>query len=139
MSRVLVIDDAPHVREAIKLVLERTGYDVSVVADLGTGIARLAEEPFDVAIIELPLGCVDGVSAIARIRGDFPGIGIIAMTGTGNVGPEEYRPEALVIEAYLQAARMAGADGVLAKPFQVQKLRQMVAQIAGNEAERLAS
>jgi len=29
MSRVLVIDDAPHVREAIKLVLERTGYDVS--------------------------------------------------------------------------------------------------------------
>lgn len=130
MTRVLVIDDEPYVREALQRVLERAGYKLMTVADMDTGIAHLRETPIDVLIIDLVVAEMDGVSAIARIRSEFPGLGIIAMTGGGNFGLSEYRPEALVTQAYLEAARMSGANGVLAKPFEVQELRNLVARIA---------
>ncbi len=130
MTRVLVIDDEPYVREALQRVLERAGYKLLAVADVDTGIARLRETSIDVLIIDLVVAEMDGVSAIARIRSEFPGLGIIAMTGGGNFGLSEYRPEALVTQAYLEAARMSGANGVLAKPFEVQELRNLVARIA---------
>ncbi len=130
MTRVLVIDDEPYVREALQRVLERAGYKLLAVADVDTGIARLRETSIDVLIIDLVVAEMDGVSAIARIRSEFPGLGIIAMTGGGNFGLSKYRPEALVTQAYLEAARMSGANGVLAKPFEVQELRNLVARIA---------
>ncbi len=125
-----MIDDEPYVREALQRVLERAGYKLMTVADMDTGIAHLRETPIDVLIIDLVVAEMDGVSAIARIRSEFPGLGIIAMTGGGNFGLSEYRPEALVTQAYLEAARMSGANGVLAKPFEVQELRNLVARIA---------
>jgi CheY-like chemotaxis protein len=127
---VLVIDDEPYVREALQRVLARAGYTVTTAADAEAGIARQRQTPADVLIVDLVLSGMDGISAIAQLRSEFPGVGIIAMTGGGQFGLDEYRPQALATQAFLEAARKAGANGVLAKPFEVQQLRNLVAQVA---------
>jgi len=69
---------------------------------------------------------MDGVSAIREIRREFPSVRIIAISGGGNFGLTAYRPEAISTNAYLAACTAAGADGVLAKPFETAELRALI-------------
>jgi CheY-like chemotaxis protein len=77
-------------------------------------------------IIDVVLPGMDGVAAIRQIRLDHPTVRIIAISGGGNFGLAAYRPEAISTNAYLAACTAAGADGVLAKPFETAELRSMI-------------
>jgi DNA-binding response OmpR family regulator len=128
MRRVLVIDDEPYVREALQRVLKAPEFIVEAAADADLGMARLDKEPADLVIIDVVLPGMNGVEAIARIRAAHPRVRIIAISGGGNFGLTEYQPEAIATCAYLAAARDAGADAVLAKPFETQELRALMSE-----------
>jgi len=72
---------------------------------------------------------MDGVAAIKLIRRDYPGIRIIAISGGGNFGLNSYLPDAISTSAYLAACKAAGADGVLAKPFETAELRSLINRV----------
>ena len=131
--RVLVIDDEPYVRSALQRVLASRGDEVETAADAEAGIANLAASPKDLVIVDIVLPGTDGVGAIGRIRAQFPQTRIIAISGGGNFGIEDYRPEAISTRAYLAAARSAGADAALAKPFETRELRELIGQVMGRE------
>ena len=128
MRRVLIIDDEPYVRAALQRVLESPGVEVEAVGDADAGMASLAASPTDLVIVDVVLPGTDGVLAIGRIRAEYPGIRIIAISGGGNFGLKDYRPEAISTRAYLAASRRAGADAVLAKPFETQELRSLMTE-----------
>lgn len=131
MQRILVIDDEPFVREALERVLRSPAITVVGAADAGAGLAILRNSPVDLVIIDVILPGMDGVEAIKEIRRDYPGVLIIAISGGGNFGLTAYRPEAISTSAYLAACKAAGADGILAKPFETAELRSLIGQLSG--------
>lgn len=129
MQRVLIVDDEPFVREALQRVLGSKAFEVDVAADAEAAIARLGVAPADLVIIDIVLPGTDGVTAIGLIRAEHPHVRIIAISGGGNFGLKDYRPDAISTSAYLAAAKMAGADAVLAKPFETQELHTVITQV----------
>ena len=128
MQRILVIDDEPFVLEALKRVLAATAV-VVVASTADAGLAAMREAPVDLVIVDVILPGMDGVAAIKLIRRDHPGVRIIAISGGGNFGLNSYLPNAISTSAYLAACKAAGADGVLAKPFETAELRSLINQV----------
>lgn len=126
MKHLLVIDDEPFVRDALKRVLEASEVRVDVAADAESGLQQIAQQAYDLVILDIIMPGIDGVQLIRRLRADYPAIAIIAISGGGNFELSGYRPEAVSTQAYLAAATSAGADGVLAKPFETEELEALV-------------
>jgi CheY-like chemotaxis protein len=124
VRRILVIDDEPFVLEALKRVLA-TG----TVAVIGASTAAMRESPVDLVIVDVILPGMDGVAAIKIIRRYYPAVRIIAMSGGGKFGLDSYLPDAISTNAYLAACKAAGADGILAKPFETGDLRSLIEQV----------
>jgi CheY-like chemotaxis protein len=133
MLRILVIDDETFVREALARVLKSQSVTVRGAEDAAAGFAAMRESAVDLVIIDVILPGMDGVAAIKRIRHDYPGVRIIAISGGGNFGLAAYRPEAISTAAYLAACKVAGADGTLAKPFETAELRLLIDQLMAAE------
>jgi CheY-like chemotaxis protein len=129
MQRILVIDDEPFVLEALKRVLASSAVAVIAVSTADAGLAAMSEAPVDLVIIDVILPGMDGVAAIKLIRRDYPDVRIIAISGGGNFGLNSYLPDAISTSAYLAACKAAGADGVLAKPFETAELRSLIDQV----------
>lgn len=131
MRNILIVDDEPYVCSALRRVLETSGHSVLTAASAEEGLQRLRECAADLAIVDIVMPGLDGVGLIAQIRSEFPNVRIIAMSGGGNFGLSEYLPETIITHAYLEAARKAGAQGTLFKPFETQQLRNLIEQVAG--------
>lgn len=132
MASVLVIDDEPDVRDSIRLVLERAGFEV-VTADNGlSGVEDYFQCPADVVIVDIIMPRSNGVEVIKKIRAAFAGARIIAITGGGNFGPLGYQPGTIVTDAYLESARQSGADAVMTKPFHRSDLLALVRSLVRN-------
>ena len=128
MQRILVIDDEPFVLDALKRVLGTTAVVVAA-STADAGLTAMSESPVDLVIIDVILPGMDGVAAIKIIRRDYPGVRIIAISGGGNFGLNSYLPDAISTSAYLAACKAAGADGVLAKPFETAEPRSLIDQV----------
>ena len=122
MAKILVIDDEEDVRDVLKLVLERAGFDVCVAADDREGLQLLEEQGIDLVITDVIMPGIDGVETVQRIREKFLNTRIIVISGGGNVAPLEYEPEAISTTAFLASAESAGADRTMTKPFDRQEL-----------------
>jgi len=132
MPAVLVIDDEPDVRDSIRQVLSRVGFDVTLAENGEAGIQAFYDRPPDVVIVDIIMPRKNGVEVIKRIRETYPGARIIAITGGGHFGPLGYKPGTLVTEAYLASATESGADAVMSKPFHRTDLIALVRSLVKN-------
>jgi CheY-like chemotaxis protein len=130
-ERVLIIDDELDVRDAIRRVLERSGYVVRTAEHVPAALAELRRDPVDVVITDIIMPKVNGVEAISAIRSEFPAVKIIAISGGGNFGITAYKPTAITTTAYLAAAQRAGAHHILTKPFESSDIIQAIAAVLG--------
>lgn len=81
MLRVLVIDDESNVRSAIRIALPAEDYDVHAVEDGRLALRRFDELDFDLAIVDIFMMEMDGMTLITALRAraaDFP---IVVMSG----------------------------------------------------------
>jgi CheY-like chemotaxis protein len=131
MHNVLVVDDERDVRDAIKRVLERSGYSVRTTGEAADALAELRRCSADLVITDIIMPKINGVEAIESIRKEFPAVRIIAISGGGNFGITAYQPAAITTSAYLAAAERAGAHWVLTKPFDSSDLLKAVEQVLG--------
>jgi two-component system KDP operon response regulator KdpE len=108
MTRVLVIDDEPQIRRALRTSLQAHGYEVQTVGTGNEGVVSAAGLAPDLILLDLGLPDIDGVEALKRIRAfsDVPVIVVSVRDGqTDKV-----------------AALDAGADDFVTKPFGVEEL-----------------
>jgi two-component system KDP operon response regulator KdpE len=106
--RVLVVDDEPQIRRALRLVLRANGYHV---AEAATGVAALdalVSEPFDLMILDLVLPDLDGVEVCRRVR-EWSRLPVVVLSADGD---EEVKVRALD----------QGADDYVTKPFSAPEL-----------------
>jgi CheY-like chemotaxis protein len=131
MHSVLVIDDEPDVRDAVKRVLDRAGYTVRTTDSAVDALADLERTRTDVVITDIIMPKMDGVQLIESIRKVFPSVRIIAISGGGNFGISAYQPTAITTTAYLASAEQAGAHLGLTKPFESIDLIQAIEKVLG--------
>jgi len=126
--RVLLVEDAPDIREVFTLLLHAEGADV-VATDSGREAAELAaREDFDVVLTDLGLPDIPGDVVIRRVLANA-----------------RRRPRVIVVtgydEPFVSRARQAGADVVFNKPVVWSALADVLAQTRpqGRRAGRLAA
>ena len=121
MARILVLDDEDHMREAVRLALERDGHEVSEVADGATALSLFRDQRMDIVITDLVMPHKDGAEVIRDIRKLSSTVKIIALSGRGGI----------CIKANLDRALMTGADRALMKPCDFDELRRTVRELTG--------
>jgi CheY-like chemotaxis protein len=122
MASILVVDDEAEVGEVIRRVLERAGFEVTVVTNAAAGLKTVDEQPPDVVITDVIMPKVHGIELIKILRQRYPRIRVIAISGGGSFGPLAYKPDAISTHAFLAAAQDAGAAEMLTKPFDMDDL-----------------
>jgi len=119
MTRVLVIDDEPPVRQMVRKSLDKLGYEVSEATDGATALKLLGEEAIDLVITDLYMPNMDGIEFTIRLAQKSPRPGLIAISGGGFMEKG----------SLLETARRLGADATLDKPFSVQELLDTVTAV----------
>ncbi len=112
---VLVLDDEPVIREVLRTVLSRAGYDVSEAATAAEGLARVEREPPDLLLLDLMLPDRPGLEVLAEIRSTHPEIPVVVVTAYSSV------------ESAIAAMR-EGAFHYVPKPFRNDEVLHVVKQ-----------
>jgi DNA-binding NarL/FixJ family response regulator len=80
--RVLVVDDHPLFRDGVRTALAGED-DLEVVAeadDVASAMARVADDPPDVVLMDLNLPDASGIEATRRLRAEHPSVRVLVMT-----------------------------------------------------------
>ena len=107
MARILVVDDDPNIRQMLRSMLEREGYDVEVAANGLECMKFFRSAPAELVIADIIMPEQEGIETIRQLRAEYPECRIIAISGGGRIGPSDY----------LSMAKLLGATHTLAKPF----------------------
>jgi two-component system KDP operon response regulator KdpE len=106
--KVIVVDDEPQIRRALRTSLEAHGYEVAAVGTGEEGVLAAAEQRPDLLLVDLGLPDIDGTEVIARVRA-FSDVPIIVLS------VREGQTDKV-------AALDAGADDYVTKPFAMEEL-----------------
>jgi DNA-binding response OmpR family regulator len=116
MLRVLVIDDDYSVCAAIRMILDRQGFETVLAPDAHAGIQAFVSSRFDVVIVDIFMAVMNGLETISGIRRRAPTIPLIAMSGFRFRDPTSPGPD------FLGMAVTLGANICLRKPFEPRQL-----------------
>ncbi len=130
MARILVIEDDRQVREVLRLMLEKGGFEVETAEDGRQGLERFRERPADVVVTDILMPEKDGLEIIEELTREHPGLPIVAISGGG---PGEKAQFALDL------AQFAGAGRILAKPFSRKEILAVVRGALNGNAEQSAT
>ena len=119
MARILIIDDEAMIRDLLVNILEREGYETITASGGKDGIKIYRENPADLIITDLIMPEKDGIETIQELKKDFPDIKIIAISGGGRLGPQDY----------LHLAKMLGAQRTLTKPIELPELLKAIEEL----------
>ncbi len=108
-SRILVVDDEPAVREAIRRSLAFEGYDTELAADGLAALEQVEAVHPDVIVLDVLMPRMDGLTTARRLRAAGVTTPILMLTARDTVGDRVTGLD-------------AGADDYLVKPFELDEL-----------------
>ena len=114
-ASILVIDDDESMCNLLQRMLEKKGFAVVTATSGRDGIARFRERPADVVVTDIMMPGIDGIDVIRTLRGQWPDVRIIAVSGM------EY--------PHLFMARSCGAKATLRKPVPSGQLVETVQRV----------
>lgn len=109
MGAVLIVDDEAAIRESLETLLELEGYEVDTASDGAEGLARLAERPYDLVLLDFAMPERNGIEVLQDIRERDSELAVIMITAYGTV------------ENAVNAMQ-AGATNFIQKPWDNEKL-----------------
>ena len=126
IGTALIVDDDTAFRCALQGALRRRGVRALTAASVEEGFRLLEDDAFDLVLVYYRMPQEDGLSAIARYRRLRPESVIVMLTGFGDI-------------PLTVAAMREGADTLLTKPVEVDRLLREAAAIPAPDREVLAS
>ena len=111
--RLLLIEDDAILRLSLKRQLEAEGHRVDLASDGEDGLFQAREYPFDLAIIDLGLPKVNGITVLQTLRAEGCTLPILVLTARSS-----WQDKVRGLEA--------GADDYLVKPFEYPELAARV-------------
>jgi two-component system response regulator PilR (NtrC family) len=113
--RILVVDDEGSMREMLRIVLRRDGYDVRVAPDGRTALDVLKREPFDLLLSNIRMPDLTGVDVLRAAKDVNRDIIAFMMTAYASTNTA------------VEAMRLGAVD-YFTKPFNMDELRLKVRQ-----------
>jgi two-component system, OmpR family, phosphate regulon response regulator PhoB len=116
-ARILIVEDHPTMREAMRLVLEGEGFAIEEAADGQRALEMVRTDPPDLVFLDMNIPGSSGAEVLSEMRSDplTAGVRVIIVTADG----EEGRERALAM----------GADEYFTKPFSPITLLDTVEQV----------
>jgi CheY-like chemotaxis protein len=125
MTRILIVDDDPSARGAMRAHLNREGYEVEVAADGQIGLVIARSIVFDLLIVDIFMPGMDGLETIKALRDCVPDVPIIAISGFVFRQARRSAPD------FLSMATKLGATMSLRKPIRPRDLLSAVEACIG--------
>lgn len=116
-ARILIVEDHPTMREAMRLVLEGEGFSIDEAPDGQRALEIVRSDPPDLVFLDMNIPGSSGAEVLAEVRADpeTAGIRVIIVTADGEEGRER--------------AMAMGADEYFTKPFSPITLLRTVEQV----------
>jgi CheY-like chemotaxis protein len=116
-ARILIVDDHPTMREAMRLVLADEGFTVDEAADGARALDLVASDRPDLVLLDLNIPGISGPDLLETLKASrvTSGIPVVVVTAEDEEGR--------------RAAMQAGAEDYLTKPFSPRALVRMVEQV----------
>ncbi len=118
MAKIMVVEDEDNIAIALDFLLSREGHEHTRLASGAGALDAIREARPDVVLLDIMLPDVSGYQILQDLRADpdLAGIRVLVMTARG-AGVERRKGMAL------------GADGFIAKPFELAELRDEMARL----------
>ncbi len=114
---ILVVDDEAVVCTRLKPALEKDGYLVETFTDSIIAKKRLEKHGFDIVVTDIKMAVVDGMELLSFVREKWPKTRVIIISGFATVD-------------VTRAAFQAGVCDVLAKPFKIRQLKELIDRVS---------
>lgn len=117
---VLAIDDSPSIRQMVAFTLKNSGYDVVEAVDGMDGLDKAKSKPVNLVLTDQNMPRMDGLTLIKTLRSMpvYKSVPILMLTTEAS-------------DTMKQQGRAVGATGWLVKPFDPQKLVEVVKKVLG--------
>jgi len=123
MPCVLVIDDEAILCKRLKTALEKMGCNVETFVDGSEALKRIEERCFDIVVIDLKIGKVDGMQILEIIKQKKPNTEVIIITGFATAG-------------VAKEALKKGASEFISKPFWLKDLYNAISRLTKKTQKR---
>jgi two-component system chemotaxis response regulator CheY len=117
---VLTVDDSASIRQMVAFTLKSAGYEVVEAVDGEDGLSKAKAKVADLVLTDQNMPKMDGLTLIKSLRGlpDYRNKPILMLTTESS-------------DAMKASGKAAGATGWLVKPFDPQKLLEVVKKVIG--------
>lgn len=112
-STILLVDDDPHLRAAMRAAIDDANYSFFEAGDGKTAIGLLQSEAVDVVLLDLDIPRLDGMAVLKWSITTLPEVPVIIVSGTGTIAKA------------IEATRL-GAFDYLEKKFDTERLQLTV-------------
>lgn len=119
MQSILAVDDSVSMRQLIAWTLRSAGYHVIEAADGADALAQAGANDVDLVITDQNMPGMDGLALTRSLRADARLRDVPVLILSTDDDPD-----------LKQAARSAGATGWLTKPFEPQRLLEVIRKVA---------
>lgn len=118
MKTILTVDDSPSIRQMLAYVLSSNGYRVIEAGDGEEGLMQAKTNQADLILTDQNMPRMDGIAFIKAVRGlpAYKGVPILMLTTESSPAVKEQ-------------GRDAGATGWLVKPFDPEKLLEVLKKV----------
>ena len=123
--RILVVDDDRAILTLVGSVALAEGFDVATTVDGSDALQQLATRPADLVLVDLRMPGVTGLEVLRAVRGVYARCRVVLMSGHAT------------IDSAVTAVKL-GAMDYLTKPFDLQRLRQLLSTVRSDTDERRA-
>src|SRR4026207_1766180 len=107
MSRILIVDDEPGIRQSLKGVFEDEGFATESVSSGEECLKKIAQSAFDLVLLDIWLPGIDGLETLRRLRELSPSTRVIMISGHATI-------------ATAVTATKLGAYDFIEKPFSLE-------------------
>jgi DNA-binding NtrC family response regulator len=84
-GKLLVVDDELSVRDSLAKWFREEGYEVTVAESANEALTRVAEQPYDLVLLDIKMRGTDGVELQRKLHELVPDLIVIMMTGYASV------------------------------------------------------
>jgi two-component system, NtrC family, response regulator HydG len=122
---LLVVDDEPALLTLVDRAVAPAGFHTRLHTSAREALARLDEEPADVALVDLQMAGTGGIDVLRAIKQTRPECAVILMTGQAT------------LESAIEAVKLGALD-CLSKPLDLARLRQLLDEARADVDRRTA-
>ena len=118
MARILIIEDEDNIAVALEFLMSRDGHSHRRLSSGREALAAIRQDRPDLVLLDIMLPDVSGYQIVQELRADpsLRDVRVLMMTARGSVME---RRKGLAL----------GADGFIAKPFELAELRAEMARV----------